>query len=125
MRKSLSFLVITLLAMSLTANAAVAATSTQSAPAASGVVNINTADASQISMLPRIGAKVAQRVVDYRKEHGPFKTTTDLMQVKGIGQKSYDRLSAYLTVDGKTTLAAKVASPHKPRSTKHASTPAR
>ena len=78
-----------------------------------GVVNINTADAAQLANLPRVGAKAAQKIVDYRKEHGAFHKTTDLMQVKGFGQKRYDKLSAYLTVDGKTTLTEKVAAPRK------------
>ena len=94
-----------------------------SALAAEGVVNINTADAAQLSMLPHVGAKAAQRIVDYRHEHGAFKKTTDLMQVKGFGEKSYQRLSSYLTVDGKTTLSAKVRFPRKPRTPK-ASKPA-
>ena len=114
MRKSLpifiAFLTLTLCA------SAFAADTEASAP--SGVVNINTADASQLANLPRVGLKAAQRVVDYRAQHGAFKKTTDLMQVKGFGEKTYERLSAYLTVDGKTTLTAKVHSPRKPRSAK-------
>ena len=78
-----------------------------------GVVNINTADASQLSYLPRVGAKAAQQIIDYRTAHGPFHKTTDLMQVKGFGQKRYEKLSAYLVVDGKTTLSPKVSSPRK------------
>ena len=54
-----------------------------SAPA--GVININTAEASQLSLLPRVGLKAAQRIVDYRTQHGPFHKATDLMQVKGFG----------------------------------------
>lgn len=114
MRKSLHlFLVIlTLAAISTTAFAA------ETAAAPSGVVNINTADASQLAMLPRVGAKAAQRVVDYRTEHGPFKKSTDLMQVKGFGDKTYERLSSYITVDGKTTLSEKIRAPRKPRASK-------
>lgn len=85
------------------------------ADAPAGVVNINTADAAQLSYLPRVGAAAAQRVLDYRQQHGPFKKATDLMQVKGFGAKSFERLSPYLAVDGKTTLTAKVKSPGKPR----------
>lgn len=92
--------------------------------AAGGVVNINSADASQLAMLPRVGQKAAQRVVDYRTEHGPFQTTTDLMQVKGFGQKSYDRLSQYLTTEGKTTLTAKVKGPKKLRTKSSSHKPA-
>lgn len=85
-----------------------------------GIVNLNTADAAQLAMLPRVGAKAAQRILDYRKEHGNFKKTSDLMQVKGFGEKSFERLAAYVTVDGKTTLSAKVhtKSTRKPSSKK-------
>jgi competence protein ComEA len=91
---------------------------------AAGVVNINSADASQLAMLPRVGQKAAQRVVDYRTEHGAFQTTSDLMQVKGFGQKSYDRLSQYLTTEGKTTLTAKVKGPKKVRTKSSSRKPA-
>ena len=40
---------------------------------------------------------------------------TDLMQVKGFGEKSFNKISAYVTVEGKTTLTGKVSSPRKPR----------
>ena len=83
-----------------------------------GVVNINTASAQELSLLPRVGAKVAQRIVDYRTEHGKFAKASDLMQVKGIGDKSFQNLSAYLTVDGKTTLTAKVRGPKRGPHTK-------
>ena len=88
------------------------------APTAAGVVNINTADASQLAFLPRVGLKAAQRIIDYRTQHGPFHKASDLMQVKGFGEKSFNRLSAYLTVDGATTLKAKVSGPRKPRTPK-------
>ena len=112
-RKSLSLILAT--AILLIGTAAFADTGT---PAASGVVNINTADAGQLAFLPRVGAKAAQRIVDYRTQHGPFHKTSDLMQVKGFGEKSFNRLSAYLAVDGATTLKAKVSGPRKPRSSK-------
>ena len=61
--------------------------------APSGVVNINTADAAQLSFLPRVGMKAEQRVVDYRNEHGPFRKATELMQVKGFGDKTFKSLT--------------------------------
>ena len=82
-----------------------------SAPA--GVVNINTAGIEQLTLLPRVGEKAAQRIVAYRTEHGPFKKATDLMQVKGIGAMTYEGMSAYIAVDGKTTLTAKVRTQRK------------
>ena len=83
--------------------------------APSGKVNINQASAAQIAFLPRIGEKVAVRVVDYRKSHGPFARAEDLMEVKGIGEKLFLTLKPYLAVSGPTTLAAKVhaGSPRK------------
>ena len=100
--------------------AAVRADSSEAAP--SGKVNINQASAAQIAFLPRIGEKVAVRVVDYRKSHGPFARAEDLMEVKGIGEKLFLTLKPYLAVSGPTTLAAKVhaGSPRK----KGASVPA-
>jgi competence ComEA-like helix-hairpin-helix protein len=93
------------------------------APTATGVVNINTADVTQLAMLPRVGVKAAQRIADYRKEHGNFKKASDLMQVKGFGEKSFERLSSWITVDGKTTLAAKVRSTGTRKSSKKSSSP--
>jgi competence ComEA-like helix-hairpin-helix protein len=109
MRKSLHILALTLVLLSLSTVAMAAEPS--SAPA--GVVNVNTADASQLALLPRIGEKVAQRIIEYRTEHGPFKKATDLMQVKGIGAKTFEGLSAYVAIDGKSTLSSKVRSPRK------------
>ena len=111
MQKSHSILVLILVTLSI----CTAAMADSATPAPAGVVNINTADVTQLTYLPRVGAKVAQRIVDYRKEHGPFKKTSDLMQVKGFGEKSFERISAYLTVDGKTTLTEKVHLARKPR----------
>lgn len=112
MRKSHFMVLITLITLSI-AGAAMADAATSTAPA--GVVNINTADASQLSYLPRVGAKAAQRIIEYRTQHGAFHKPSDLMQVKGFGEKRFNQVSQYLTVDGKTTLSAKVSAPRKPR----------
>lgn len=119
MRKSLPILMSLVLIASL--GAAAFAADAQTAPSA-GVVNINTATVAQLSLLPRVGAKAAQRVVDYRTAHGPFAKATDLMQVKGFGNKSFERLSAYVVVEGKTTLSEKIRSPRKPGSAKASKT---
>lgn len=120
MRKSQIFILsILLLSFSM---AAMAAEADAPAAAPSGTVNINTADATQLAMLPRIGEKAAERIVAYRTQHGPFKKTTDLMQVKGVGAKTFEGLAPYISVDGKTTLSSKVRSPRKPRAKKPAST---
>src|SRR5215475_6498814 len=51
-------------------------------------VNINTASAAELAYLPRIGAKVAERIIAYRKEK-PFSRPEELMEVKGIGEKLF------------------------------------
>lgn len=80
-----------------------------------GRVNINQASAEQISYLPRVGGKVAERVVEYRKTHGQFARPEDLMEVKGIGEKLFLTLKPYIAVSGPTTLAAKVHLGSSPR----------
>ncbi|HWM91422.1 MAG TPA: helix-hairpin-helix domain-containing protein [Thermoanaerobaculia bacterium] len=72
------------------------------------VVNVNTADASQLALLPRVGPSVAQRIIDFRKENGPFKSVEDLMLVQGIGEKTYQLLKPYIAISGETTLKEKV-----------------
>lgn len=115
MRKSLPMFVLALL---LTAIASMAIA--EEAPAPSGVVNINTAGTGELTLLPRVGEKGAERIIEYRKEHGPFKKAADLMQVKGVGAKTFELMSPYIVVDGKTTLTTKVKSPRKPRAKKPA-----
>jgi competence protein ComEA len=116
MRKSLNAVVAMLFIALFTtlSTAAFAAETHAAAPAPTGVVNINTADGAQLALLPRVGVKAAQRIIDYRKEHGAFKKTSDLMQVKGFGEKTFERLNPYLTTSGSTTLTEKVKSPRKP-----------
>jgi len=119
MRKSLNIIT---LALVIAAVSAAAFADSVPAVSQSGVVNINSADAAQLAMLPRVGAKAAERIIAYRTEHGPFKKTSDLMQVKGIGAKTFERLSQYVSVEGKTTLSAKIQSPRKPRAKKPTTT---
>jgi competence protein ComEA len=73
-------------------------------------VNINQASATQIAYLPRIGAKAADRIIEYRKAHGSFTKAEELMEVKGVGERRYAELKPYIAVSGPTTLAAKVRS---------------
>jgi competence protein ComEA len=114
LRKSL-FNIATIIIIALSAVSAFAADEAAAPTKVSGVVNINTADVSQLSLLPRIGEKTAARVVAWREENGPFKKATDIMQVKGISDKTFELLSPYLVLEGKTTLAEKqhVARPKK------------
>ena len=119
-RKSHSILVAAVLFLAFVA-AAHAGTTGAAAPSnPTAVVNINTADSLQLSYLPHVGPKAAQRIIDYRHEHGPFKKTSDLMQVKGIGEKTFNRLAPFISVDGKTTLAAKIQGSRKAGTSKAA-----
>ena len=61
-------------------------------------VNLNTATAAQIASLPGIGPKTADLVVQYRTKNGPFKTIEEIMNVRGIGEKSFLKIKSRLTV---------------------------
>ena len=69
-----------------------------------GVVNLNTATASQLELLPGIGASRARAVVEAREARGGFESVDDLLAVKGIGEASLARLRPHLAVEGETTL---------------------
>ncbi len=52
-----------------------------------------------LDALPGIGPKLAQAIIDYRKENGRFQRTQDLMKVKGIGPETFDKVQDLITVD--------------------------
>jgi competence protein ComEA len=66
-----------------------------------GRININTAGVDELSELPGIGPAYAQRIVDYRKEYGPFKTIEDLLNVRGIGDRTFEKIRDRITVKEK------------------------
>nr|WP_276934491.1 helix-hairpin-helix domain-containing protein [Globicatella sulfidifaciens] len=61
-------------------------------------ININVADVAELTLLPGIGEKKAQAIIDYREEYGSYQTIEDLMNVSGIGQKTFDKLSSMISV---------------------------
>jgi competence protein ComEA len=63
-----------------------------------GKVNINTASVEELDALPGVGPTIAQRIVDYRSENGPFRSIEDLMQVKGIGAATFADLKDRVTI---------------------------
>jgi comEA protein len=72
-----------------------------------GFVNINTATAEELQILPGIGEARAKAVIALRKRSGGFKSVDELIQVKGIGETALERLRPYVRTDGKTTAHVK------------------
>lgn len=62
-------------------------------------VEINTATAAELRTLPGVGERIAERIIEYREEHGGFEKTEDLMNVRGIGENTYLRLRPLVRVD--------------------------
>jgi competence protein ComEA len=70
----------------------------KSKPAEELLVDINTASVKELAELPGIGEKVAARVVSYREENGRFKKIEEIMNVRGIGEKTFVKLRDSLIV---------------------------
>jgi competence protein ComEA len=76
-----------------------AAQTEKAAPQASmSPVNLNAASVDQLADLPGVGRAVAQRIIEYRQKNGSFKKIEELMNVKGIGEKSFLKLKPLVTV---------------------------
>lgn len=67
---------------------------------ADGRIDINTASAEQLQLIPGIGEVLAQRIIDYRTEHTAFTTVEELMEVSGIGQVKFSKMKPYVKVGG-------------------------
>ena len=61
-------------------------------------ININAASVEELTLLPGIGNTLAQRIVNYRTDFGPFRSKTDLCNVEGIGEKKLLKLLDYITI---------------------------
>ncbi|MCQ3936535.1 MAG: hypothetical protein DPW18_05740 [Chloroflexi bacterium] len=68
------------------------------APENQDLININTALLEELDSLPGIGPTIAQRIIDYREENGPFETIEDIMNVSGIGPSTFDQIKDLITV---------------------------
>ncbi|MDR1001154.1 MAG: helix-hairpin-helix domain-containing protein [Clostridiales bacterium] len=65
----------------------------------SGLVNINIANAELLKTLPGVGDVIARRIIEYRDTHGQFTRIEDIMNVSRIGQKTFDSLKDFVTVN--------------------------
>ncbi len=91
-----------ILSAALSAATQAPAPATQAAAASKPAINLNAATVDQLETLPGIGRKVAERIVEYRTKSGGFKRVEDLMNVKGIGEKSFLKLKPLVSVAAKT-----------------------
>ena len=60
--------------------------------------NINTANEIELRILPGVGVATAKKILDYREEHGKFKTKEELKEISGIGEGKYNKLSDKITI---------------------------
>jgi len=65
---------------------------------ASAPVNLNTATAAQLATIPGVGEKTAERIIEYRQKNGAFKKIEELMNVRGVGEKSFLKMKPLITV---------------------------
>jgi competence protein ComEA len=94
-------IMIAAIAIALSAAAAGAqgrATAPKATATAAAPVNLNTATMDQLATIPGIGVKTAERIIAYREKNGGFKKIEDLMNVSGVGEKSFLKLKPLITV---------------------------
>ena len=75
-----------------------AAKASGASASAGGPINLNTATQAQLESLPGIGKSTAERILEYRQKNGGFKKVEDLMNVRGIGEKSFLKMKPLITV---------------------------
>jgi len=76
-------------------------------PAPTAKVNINTASVQQLTTLPGVGPKLAARIVEYRQKSGTFRSTQELINVQGVGEKNFAKIEPWLSVGEAPKAAAK------------------
>lgn len=61
-------------------------------------INLNTATKNDLAAISGMGPKMAEKIIDYRKEHGTFERIEDIMDIKGIKEKKFEKIRRFLTV---------------------------
>lgn len=74
--------------------------------AAAAAVNLNTATKEELVALPGIGPSKAQAILDYRNQHGPFRSVDELRKVKGIGEKLFNQIRPELALGAQKPASA-------------------
>ena len=67
-------------------------------PIRTDIVDLNSASSCELQMLPGVGTVIAERIVAYRNENGPFSSVEDIMQVSGIGAETFSGFADFVTV---------------------------
>lgn len=62
-------------------------------------ININTASAQELAMLDSIGKATAEKIVDYRKDFGAFVKIEEIMNIEGIGEKTFEKIKKHLIIE--------------------------
>ena len=66
-------------------------------PARSALIDVNRATAAELTDIPGVGPVTAERIFSYREENGPFSAPEDLLNVRGIGEKTLEKMLEYIT----------------------------
>lgn len=90
--------VIALVLMATIGGAAQGGPPADTARAATAMVNLNTATAAELERLPGVGPAIVARILEYRQKNSGFKKVEELMNVQGIGERSFLRLKTLVTV---------------------------
>ena len=62
-------------------------------------ININNATSAELQLLPRIGPAIAEGIITFRREHGPFHSIDEIQNVKNIGPKTFEKIKDFITIE--------------------------